>query len=107
MFILHPVYKSNTLYLTYPLTQSTKPQRSRTVTPIKTYGPNTTTPGPPIDYFATMGCDITSFPGLSSASVKVQYSRSQKRLDCKYTISMSPEEFYLKTNENHFSVDIK
>ena len=87
--------------------QSTKPQRSRTVTPRRTYGPNTTTPGPPVDYFATMGCDITSFPGIPTGDIKVQYSRSQKRLDCKYSISMSPEVFYLKTNENHFLVDIR
>ncbi|KAL5248655.1 hypothetical protein ACHWQZ_G017741 [Mnemiopsis leidyi] len=87
---------------------STKPQRSRTVTPRKTYGPNTTTPGPPVDYFATMDCGITTFPGLSSSSYNIQYNRvGEKRLDCKYNIAMSPEEFYLKTNENHFAVDIQ
>jgi len=87
---------------------STKPQRSRTVTPRKTYGPDThTTAGPPIDYFATMGCDVTSFPGVSSSDIKVQYSRSQKRLDCKFSINLSPESFYLKTKENHFTVNIK
>lgn len=89
-----------------PRNISTKPQRSRTVTPRMTYGPNTTTPATPVDYFANLGCDVTSFPGLSAGNIKVQYSRSAKRLECKYAISLTPAEFYIKTNQKRFSVDI-
>jgi len=86
---------------------STKPQHARTVTPRLTYGPVNATTAPRVDHFANIGCDVTSFPGLSAGSVKVQYSRNQKRLDCKFSINLSPEQFYMKTNKNQFVVDIR
>lgn len=99
-------YQKGAIVTPHHANSSTKPQRSRTVTPRVTYGPNTTTEAPPVALFANTGCDVTSIPGIGPGDFKLQYSRTEKRLDCKYMINLTPEEFYLKTNRIHFNINI-
>eukprot|EP00116_Pleurobrachia_bachei_P000446 sb/3460708/ len=102
----HPIAKpSDNKSVPVPPTDSA--EQTKTVVMPYTYGPSHTPP-PPIhpDIFDTANCDITQFPGLSSSKYELQYSQQGKRLDCKYTVSLSVEEYAILTNKNYLTVDI-